>query len=69
MRCQEVQRLLIVPERLAASCRRTSEQRQSFADLLEVSSERVRLWMLARAAAEPRETWRDEWVSLARALG
>jgi streptomycin 6-kinase len=52
-------RLLTAP--VATICR--------FADLLEVSSERVRLWMLARAAAEPRETWRDEWVSLARALG
>ena len=28
-----------------------------FADLLEVDSERVRLWMFARAAAEPRDDW------------
>ena len=39
-----------------------------FADLLEVSGERVRRWMFARAAAEPRETWSDERTTLARAL-
>jgi len=40
-----------------------------FADLLEVDDERVRLWMFARAAAEPRDTWNDESLTLARALG
>jgi streptomycin 6-kinase len=30
---------------------------QRFADLLEVDDERVRLWMFARAAAEPRDDW------------
>jgi streptomycin 6-kinase len=40
-----------------------------FADLLEVDDERVRLWMFARAAAEPRDTWNDESITLARALG
>ena len=39
-----------------------------FADLLEVSRERVRLWMFARAAAESREAWYDERLTLARAL-
>jgi streptomycin 6-kinase len=39
-----------------------------FADLIEVDHERVRLWMFARAAAEPRDTWNGESVALARAL-
>jgi len=38
------------------------------ADLLEVDDERVRLWMFARSAAEPRDTWDDDSVSLARLL-
>jgi streptomycin 6-kinase len=40
-----------------------------FADLLEVDRERVRMWMFARAAAEPRGYWRAEnFLSLARAI-
>jgi len=39
-----------------------------FADLLEVDHERVRLWMFARAAAEPRDTWNDDSMALAKAL-
>lgn len=39
-----------------------------FADLLELDDERVRLWMFARAAAEPRPAWSDDSLSLARAL-
>jgi streptomycin 6-kinase len=39
-----------------------------FAELLEVDSERVRLWMFARAAAEPRDSWNDDAFALARAL-
>jgi streptomycin 6-kinase len=39
-----------------------------FADLLELDDERVRLWMFARAAAEPRDAWNDHSLSLARAL-
>jgi streptomycin 6-kinase len=39
-----------------------------FADLLEVDHERVRLWMFARAAAEPRDDWNDDSIRLARAL-
>jgi hypothetical protein len=38
------------------------------ADLLEVDNERVRLWMFARAAAEPRDTWNDDSIALAKAL-
>ena len=38
------------------------------ADVLEVDSERVRLWMFARSAAEPRDNWNDESITLARAL-
>ena len=40
-----------------------------FADLLDVDPERVRLWLFARVAAEPREDWGDEWpIALARAI-
>jgi streptomycin 6-kinase len=40
-----------------------------FADLLDVSPERVRLWTLARAAAQPRENWEDDPLfALARTL-
>lgn len=39
-----------------------------FADLLEVDAERVRLWMFARAAAEPRDLWDDDSLTLARLL-
>jgi streptomycin 6-kinase len=39
------------------------------ADLLGVDHERVRLWMFARAAAEPRDDWSDgTWTELARAV-
>jgi streptomycin 6-kinase len=41
---------------------------QRFADLLGLDQERVRLWVLARAAAEPRETWDDDRMALARTL-
>lgn len=41
---------------------------RSFADLAGIEHERVRLWMFARAAAEP-DNWRnDNLVSLARSL-
>ncbi|HZF10945.1 MAG TPA: aminoglycoside phosphotransferase family protein [Thermoanaerobaculia bacterium] len=39
-----------------------------FAELLDVGDERVRWWMFARAAAEPRDTWNDDTLMLARAL-
>jgi streptomycin 6-kinase len=39
-----------------------------FSDLLDVDHKRVRLWMFARAAAEPRSDWKNEWLmKLARA--
>ena len=39
------------------------------ADLLGVDHERVRLWTFARAAAEPRDDWRqDDSLALARAI-
>jgi hypothetical protein len=40
-----------------------------FADRLEVSRERVRLWMFARAAAEPRIGYAtDPWLDIARQI-
>jgi streptomycin 6-kinase len=39
-----------------------------FADLLEVDHERVRLWLFARVAAEPRDSWDQDSVTLARLL-
>ncbi len=39
-----------------------------FADLLEVDYERVRLWMFARLAAEPRDAWDDDTIALAKML-
>lgn len=38
------------------------------ADLLEVDEERIRLWMLARSAAEPRDNWNDDSATWARLL-
>ena len=39
------------------------------ADLLGVDCERVRLWTFARAAAEPRDDWRnDHSIAVARAI-
>ena len=41
---------------------------RSFADLLGVSHERLRLWVFARAAASPRSDWNDSFlIELARA--
>lgn len=40
-----------------------------FADLLSIDRERIRLWTFARAAAEPRDNWTNDWAfQLARAL-
>jgi streptomycin 6-kinase len=40
-----------------------------FADLLGVDHNRVRAWTFARAAAEPRDDWKDGWlIELARVL-
>ena len=42
---------------------------RSFADLLGVDYERVRLWTFARAAAEPRDHWSNlDLVGLAKAI-
>jgi hypothetical protein len=39
------------------------------ADLAEVDTERLQLWTLARAAADPRQQWNNLiWVDIARAL-
>ena len=38
------------------------------ADLLGVDAERVRVWAFARAAAEPRDTWDDDRLTLAKRL-
>jgi len=38
------------------------------ADLLDLNADRVRLWMFARAAAEPRDTWDEDSIALARRL-
>jgi streptomycin 6-kinase len=39
-----------------------------FADHLEVDAERVRLWLVARLVAEPRDTWDGDSLILARSL-
>lgn len=39
-----------------------------FAELLQVDEERVRLWMFARSAAEPRDDWNEDSHSIARIL-
>jgi streptomycin 6-kinase len=39
-----------------------------FAELLEVDDQRVRMWMFARSAAEPRDAWTDDSLAIARAL-
>ena len=50
--------------RLRADADRTIRR---IADLLSVDRERVRLWMFARLAAEPRDNWQDDSMALARA--
>ena len=39
-----------------------------FSDQLEVDSERVRLWLFARCAAEPRDRWNEDSLSCARVV-
>jgi streptomycin 6-kinase len=41
---------------------------ERFADLLSVDAQRLRLWLFARAAAEPREAWDATSDDMARAL-
>ena len=44
-------------------------QVKRMADLVEVDDERLTLWTLARAAADPRPCWDDlMWTDIARAL-
>lgn len=48
---------------LNCQARLTSDQGgtiQRFGELLDVNHQKVRLWMFARAAAEPREDWNDD---------
>ncbi len=59
------QHLFNCEERLRNDPRGTIER---FADLLEVDRERVRLWTLARAAAEPRDDWANWKMDVARAI-
>ncbi|MGP0071698.1 MAG: aminoglycoside phosphotransferase family protein [Bryobacteraceae bacterium] len=60
------QHLLNCKIRMRSDPERTIER---FADLAAVDHHRVRLWMFARAAAEPGGDWTDEWrVNLARTL-
>ena len=60
------QHLLNCDERLRSNPDGTIRR---FADLLGLDYERIRLWMFARAAAEPRDDWEnDESIALARAL-
>jgi streptomycin 6-kinase len=60
------QHLFNCDERLRAD---PSELIRRFADLLGIPAERVRLWMFARAAAEPRDNWHDnDRMAIARAI-
>jgi streptomycin 6-kinase len=60
------QHLINCPERMRVAPDATTDR---VADLLGVSRERVRLWMFARAAAEPREEWAtSRWLEVARAI-
>ena len=51
--------------RMLAAPRDTIER---VADLLALDAERVRRWMFARAAADPRPDWTDDWMTVARAI-
>jgi streptomycin 6-kinase len=39
-----------------------------FGNLLELDPDRIRMWMFARAAAESRDDWDEDWMNLARTL-
>jgi streptomycin 6-kinase len=47
---------------------RPGETIRQFADLVEVDHARIRLWLFARAAAEPRDDWSEASFTLARML-
>ena len=59
------QHLFNCKDRILAAPDRTIRR---FADLLGIDDERIPLWMFARSAAEPRDTWDDDSVALARLL-
>ena len=60
------QHLLNSQERLLS---KPNQRIKSFADLLGVNAERLRLWTFARAAAEPRADWRNSALTeIARRL-
>jgi streptomycin 6-kinase len=59
------QHLFNCDERLRTNPLPTIER---FSNLLDVDAERVRLWIFARAAAEPRSHWREAELELARKL-
>jgi streptomycin 6-kinase len=59
------QHLFNCKKRLSAAPHATIRR---FAGLLDVDDERVRMWTFARSAAEPRDTWPDDSLMLARAL-
>lgn len=59
------QHLLNCPERLAAHGEKLV---RSFSALLDIDAERVRLWLFARAASEPRADWSAQSMWLARLL-
>jgi streptomycin 6-kinase len=59
------QHLFNCPERMRMDPLATVRR---FAELLELDAERVRRWMFARAAAEPRGSWDEERLVMARAL-
>ena len=59
------QHLMNCGERLAAEPARTID---AFAARLEIDSRRLKAWLFARFAAEPREVWSESSLQLARAL-
>lgn len=59
------QHLLNCRARVLARPRETIDR---FAGLLEVDAGRVRQWLFARAAAEPRDDWSEDAMELARAI-
>jgi streptomycin 6-kinase len=60
------QHLLNCPERMQSDCNGMIHR---LADLTEVDEDRIRLWMFARIAAEPRDDWDNSRAqTLAREL-
>ena len=59
------QHLLNCRHRLIVS---TDSTIRRVSDLLDLDVERVRLWMFARAAAEPRDVWEEQSAAFAKFL-